>query len=140
MTVLLDTGPILSLADRSDPFHSRVAAAWTSDEGPFITTMAVIPEACHLLVKYLGAESELAFLRSWRQGEVRVESITDRDLDRSLAILERYRDQEFGFVDATLFSLAERLRIRKVLTLDHHHFDAYRPAHCAGWEHLIARE
>lgn len=137
MTVLLDTGPILSLADRSDAFHARVATAWESEEGPFVTSSAVIPEACYLLLKYLGTGSELAFLRSWRQGEIRVESISERDLDRSIAILDRYRDQEFGFVDATLFALAERLRIRKVLTLDHRHFDAYRPAHCPAWEHLI---
>lgn len=34
----------------------------------------------------------------------------------------------------------ERHRIRKVMTLDHQHFDAYRPSHCTAWEHLIARD
>ncbi len=140
MTVLLDTGPILSLADRKDPFHASVVAAWQEEEGPFVTTMGVVAEASYLLLKYLGPDSELAFLRSWREGEIRVEPVTEKDLDRVLVILARYRDQGFGFVDAALFALAERLKIRRVLTLDHRHFDAYRPAHCPAWEHLLARE
>ena len=139
MTVLLDTGPLLSLADRRDPCHERAKRAWRQSRGPFLTSVAVIPEAAYLLLKYLGPTAELGLLESWRSGEIRVEPVTEGDLRRVLEILRTYRDQEFGFTDAALFAMAERLKIRRVMTLDYRHFDAFQPSHCASWEHVLLK-
>lgn len=137
MTVLVDTGPLLSLADRDDPMHAAVRAAWERASGPFVTSIAVVPETCYLLMKYLGPRAERRFLEWWNRGEIVVEPVTSRDRESILAILKRYEDQKFGFSDAALFSLAERLRLPSVLTFDRRHFDVYRPAAFPAWEHLL---
>jgi predicted nucleic acid-binding protein len=137
VTVLVDTGPIVSLADRNDSRHRDVKRAWRATRGPFVTSIAVVPEVSYLLLKYLGPPAELSFLESWQSGEIRVEPVRDGDLSRILEILRTYEDQRFGFADSSLFALAERLKIRQVLTFDRRHFDSYRPAHCSAWEHLL---
>jgi hypothetical protein len=135
--ILVDTGPILALADRKDPRHRDVKKAWSRHGGPYVTGVAVVPEACYLLLKYLGPDAELGFVRSWQAGEIRVEPVTDRDAQRVIEILTGYRDQAFGFTDSSLFALAERLKIRSVLTFDRRHFDAFRPIHCESWDYLV---
>jgi len=137
VSILLDTGPILSLADTSDDHHAAVKAAWEASQDTFVTSQAVITEASYLLSKYLGPDAELRLLAAWQAGDFRVEPIADDDLRRVLEILRAYRDQRFGFTDAGLFTLAERFKIRRVMTLDRRHFDAYRPAHCPTWEHVV---
>ena len=137
MSILLDTGPILALADRTDPYHRSVTRAWESTRESFVTSQAVIPEACYMLAKFLGTEAELRFLDSWRSADFLVEPVSDGDLRRVLEILNAYRDQRFGYTAAALFALAERKKVTRVMTLDRRHFDTYRPAHCSAWEHVL---
>jgi uncharacterized protein len=40
-----------------------------------------------------------------------------------------FDDQSLGVVDASVLVLVERLRERKLATLDHRHFTIPRPAH-----------
>jgi len=119
--------------------HRQVRAAWKASRGPFITSVAVLTEVSDLLVKYIGPDAEVLFLESCRAGQVRVEQVTDRDLSRVIEILREYSDKRFGFVDAALFALAERLGLEHVLTLDRRHFDAFRPRHCRAWRHVLAQ-
>ena len=49
------------------------------------------------------------------------------DLARVNEIRRQYNDLPLGFVDASLVALAERYRIRRVLTLDRRHFTAVKP-------------
>ena len=43
---------------------------------------------------------------------------------------ETYADFPLGTTDTSVIALAERLRITEIVTLDHGHFAAVRPAHC----------
>jgi predicted nucleic acid-binding protein len=135
--ILLDTGPAVSLADRSDSNHEEVKKVWLAAGESFVMSIAAVPETCYLLLKYLGPDPEIRFLRSWQEGDFLVEPVTETDRERILEIVGKYKKQRFGFTDAAAFALAERLKIRKVLTFDRRHFGAYRPAHCPGWEYLI---
>ena len=62
--------------------------------------------------------------------------MTAEDLERVNQILEQYADSQLDFVDAVIVSIAERLRITCVLTLDHRHFSIMRPRHCDYFEIL----
>jgi predicted nucleic acid-binding protein len=55
---------------------------------------------------------------------------------RAAEILRIYAEARIGFVDASLVAVAERLKIRRVLTVDHCHFDMIRARHCDGFEIL----
>ncbi|MFH0803269.1 MAG: PIN domain-containing protein [bacterium] len=132
MPILADTGPLYALADISDAHHKAARAVWEREEEIFIVPVTILPEVCYLLTKYLGAKAELRFLGSLAGGEMKLESLTEEDLERSMEILEKYRDADFGFVDASLMAISERLKIKKVFTLDKKHFRTYKPSHCAS--------
>ena len=53
--VLLDTGVIVALLDRSENFHQACAEAVRSLEAPLVTCEAVIAESCYLLRNLPGA-------------------------------------------------------------------------------------
>ena len=50
--------------------------------------------------------------------------------------MRQYADSNIGFVDASIVAVAERLDIRKVLTLDRRHFGVIRPRHCPALDIL----
>src|SRR5437016_12646904 len=53
--VLLDTGFIVALLDRSESFHKTCARAVQEVEAPLVTCEAVITESCYLLRNLSGA-------------------------------------------------------------------------------------
>ena len=132
-TVLVDTGPLYALADKNDSWHARVVSFVESVAPRLIVPMTVLPEACYLIAKFLGSEAEIELADSVRRGEVAVESLTKPDWSRTVEVMRKYSDVELGFVDASLVALAERLRIREILTVDRRHFSLVRPRHCRSF-------
>src|SRR2546429_1793169 len=57
--VLLDTGVIVALLDRSERFHQACAEAVGELEAPLITCEAVIAERCYLLRNLVGAAGDV---------------------------------------------------------------------------------
>ena len=53
--VLLDTGCIVALLDRSERYHTQCAEVVTSLQEPLMTCEAVIAESCYLLRRLPGA-------------------------------------------------------------------------------------
>lgn len=52
-----------------------------------------------------------------------------------MRVLE-YRDAEVGFVDSSVVTVAERLKVRRVMTTDRRHFSIIQPRHCSRLELL----
>jgi len=128
--VLIDTGIIYALADRTDTWHKKAVDFTTAFMGKLLVPSPVIPEACYLLNSFLGANAELAFLHSLIKKELVIEHSKEDDLLRIVELLKKYRDQNIGYVDASLIAVAERLKIKKVLTTDRKHFPIIKPNHC----------
>jgi hypothetical protein len=129
LAIIADTGPLYALADVDDEFHVPVKTFVSKNRETVIVPGPVVVEVCYLIAENLGTHAETAFLKSLAARELLLEQPTMRDLERSIEILEKYQDAEFGMVDATVMAMAERLGIEKVMTLDHRHFAAYRPRH-----------
>jgi predicted nucleic acid-binding protein len=55
---------------------------------------------------------------------------------RASALLDRYADLNLDFADACAVALAERLNVRRLLTLDRRHFAAVRPRHSPAFDVL----
>ncbi len=128
--VLIDTGIIYALADRTDTWHTRAVNFTTTFRGKLLVPSPVISEACYLLNSFLGASAELAFLHSLINREIVIEHSKEDDLLRIVELLKKYEDQNIGYVDASLIAVAERLKITKVLTTDRKHFSIIKPNHC----------
>lgn len=134
MAILVDTGVIVALLDRDDPHHASVDELLAAIREPRYVPLAVLPEVSHLVRKYLGSEVELGFVKSVLEGEFVLECGQPADLSRAAAIMEQRSD--FGTVDALIMATAERLRIKKIATLDRRHFGRFKPVHCAAFELL----
>jgi predicted nucleic acid-binding protein len=76
------------------------------------------------------------FLKQLIQSDVIFETVTVTDLERTTEILAQYADTRLDFVDATIVSIAERLNIFRVFTLDRRDFSIIRPRHCDYFEIL----
>jgi predicted nucleic acid-binding protein len=52
--------------------------------------------------------------------------------------MEKYQDLPMDLADGTLVVLGEELKLNRVFTLDHKHFQIYRPLHVKRFELLPA--
>ena len=114
--LLLDTGALVGLLDRSQSVHKACIEFYSSWFGPVVTTEAVITEAIHLLSTVRnGPEVCLDFVLSG--GAVLVPS-TEMSLTGCRALIKKYPDLPMGFAEATLVVLAEELDTNLIFTFD----------------------
>ena len=122
--ILADTSANYALLDRSDRNHARAVALARLMQRRRLTpllTNFIVGETHGLVLSRLGA----GLARQWLFGNVwPIERITADDEVRARDILRRYDDKSFSYVDATSFSLMERLGIRQAFSFDPH-FEQY---------------
>ncbi len=121
--VLLDTGVIVALLDRSERFHQPAVETVESLTAPLVTCEAVVAESCHLLRGLSGACE--AVLENVSNGTFQIPFELTRSATAVRRILRKYRDCRADFADACLIKLAEELETGDILTLDHD-FEVYR--------------
>lgn len=127
--LIVDTGPLVAVADADDPDHAVCDDLLATDAGPLVTTALVIAEAGFLANRQVGPEAEAALIADVAAGRIIVEALTVADWRRTLELIRTYADLPLGVTDASLVALAERHRAARVATLDHRHFRVVRPSH-----------
>lgn len=132
--LIVDTGPLVAVADTDDPDHAVCDELLDTNPGPLVTTALVIAEAGFLINRQAGADAEAALVADVVEGRIVVEPLTRRDWQRTLELVRTYIDLPLGIADASLIALAERHRVERIATLDHRHFRVVRPAHCDAFE------
>jgi len=121
--VLLDTGVIVALLDRSEKFHQVCAEVVGELEAPLITCEAVIAESCYLLRNLAGAPE--AVVENVAAGVFQVPFQLSREAVGLKQVLRKYRDRKIDLADACLIRLAEEFETADILTLDRD-FAVYR--------------
>jgi predicted nucleic acid-binding protein len=134
--VLVDTGAIVAMTNEGDSHHQDVLRCLQQTSDRLLVPISVLPEVDYLLTRRLGPHVAIAAIEAVTTGEFRLESITGADLPRILGLMRQYADSNIGFVDASVVAVAERLGIRKILTLDRRHFGVIRPRHCPALDIL----
>jgi predicted nucleic acid-binding protein len=122
-SVLLDTGPIVALLDRSERRHEECLRALDSIKEPLVTCEAVIAEACYLTRSLPGASE--AIVHNLASGTFQIPiHLTDcaAAIER---IFKKYRDRQVDLADACLIHLASELHTGEIFTLDRD-FAVYR--------------
>lgn len=135
-SIIVDTGPLYAIADRDDDWQHRTVRFLEANPYDLIVPASVLPEAAYLLLTHLGPAAEQRLLQTVLRGEFTVEDLTQADYRRTLELLRRYESALFGFVDATVTAVAERLNVQHVLTTDRRDFSIVRPRHCKQFELL----
>lgn len=121
--VLLDTGVIVALLDRSERHHGQCVATVEALEGALVTCEAVIAESCYLLRKLPGAAETV--LENVERGVFHIPLQLSQSAAPVRNIMRKYRDLPADFADACLIHLADQLNTGDILTLDRD-FQAYR--------------
>lgn len=124
--LLLDTGALASLLDRSQRRHREFVDFFDSWTGQVVTTEAVLTESTHLLGRIAGGA--IACLDFVLSGGALLIPATANSIRRARDLMKRYADCPMDFADATLVVLAEDLGTNIVLTTDQRDFSIYRIA------------
>jgi uncharacterized protein len=115
--VLLDTGCIVAMLDRSEQHHQQCAEVISSLDAPLVTCEAVIAESCYLLRGLKGAPQ--AVLENVDRGTFLIAYRLAGDNAAQVAkLLTKYADVPMDFADACLVDLAAQFQTSRILTLD----------------------
>ena len=126
MSIIVDTGFWLALANRKDTYHEASKRALEQVREPLICTWPVVTETCHLITARLGVDAELSFIEAANRGAFTIFDLTAAHLPRIRELIERYRNLPMDLADASLVILAEHLASGRILSTDQRDFGAYR--------------
>ncbi len=124
MAIIADTGGLLVLLDKKDPRHQ---AAFDCLDEKLIVPSLILPEVDYLASRRLAQGAMNTLLSSLFIGEFDYYEVDLFDLQRAHEIMKQYADARVGLVDAAVVAVAERLRINRILTIDHRHFSMFKP-------------
>jgi predicted nucleic acid-binding protein len=125
--VLADTGPLFAAADEDDAEHERALRQIDDldrDGRSVLVPYPILLEAYGLVLKRFGWQAALRWLDN--AAEASLINPTPEDYSVACAIVRALSDQDISLIDATVATLAMRLRV-EVWTYDHH-FDVMRVA------------
>lgn len=131
--VVVDTGPLVAVADRDDAHHRRCVDWFDHHDGRVIVPAPVIVEVCWLLGRRVGPSAEAAFLAGLTGRDPRIEDLDAVDYRRAAQLVARYDDLDLGFVVASVVAVAERLGLDTVATINHRDFRVVRPEHVGAF-------
>ena len=94
----------------------------------------VVAETAWMIESRLGPGAEVSFVRLVITGEIEVIDLTVADYTRCADLIERYADLGLGLVDASVATVAERLNVATVATLNHRDFRVVRPRHLEAFD------
>ena len=121
--VLVDTGVLVAVLDRSDPHQHRAAAAWLArNRAPLLTVESVLSETAFFLpTRSRAALADLA----WR-GVLIARSPDSAGHARMAELFTKYADQDPDWAALALVWLAETAGVNQIATLNVADFGVYR--------------
>jgi predicted nucleic acid-binding protein len=131
---VVDAGPLYAAVDTDDDDHERCARSLQGRDLRLVVPALVVAEVTYLVGRRLGPRVESRFLAGLEA--VAVQAPFTEDWARIAELVEQYASFPIGGTDASVVALAERLNTDLVVTLDHRHFAAIRPRHCAQFRLL----
>ncbi len=136
MAVLLDTGFVYAVINRTERQHEAATNAARGVREPMLLPTPVIVEVAFLLLRDIGPLAGADFVGDLVTTDMILVEPEVSDYGRAAAILRQYNDAHIDLVDSLIVAMAERLNIDLILTLDQRHFRMFRPKHCVAFKLL----
>lgn len=124
--ILIDASGLLAVIDSAQPSHEAAARALRAAVPPRCLSPFVLAELDYMVSTRVSRAAASRLLAEVAHGVYQLEPFTSTDMQRAMEILDRFHDLDVGLADASVVVLAERYRVRDVLTLDERHFRAMR--------------
>jgi hypothetical protein len=122
--LFVDTAGWMACADAADPEHARACRARDAalERGSLlVATDYVVDETLTLIRMRLGPAAAKAW---WERVEgssrLRWEWIGVARAEKARSVFFRQRDKDYSFTDCTSLVVMQELKLREVLTTDHH--------------------
>jgi len=121
--VLLDSGPLIALFNKSDKYHKLSVDFIKKNKRQLVTTIANITEVVYVLAYSRDAQS--SFLKWMSLSSIVVESIESEEILEICELFEKYNDVPMDFADACMVYLGDKLGTNEIATIDSD-FEIYR--------------
>lgn len=136
MRAIADTSFMLGYLNKRDIDHEACMKVFKVQKEIYLP-QSTLAEIGYMLGRSSGNWSVVFFLRNLPAvAKFHLVALEFEDVKRTADILEKYADTRVDFVDATIVAVAERLKISRILTLDHRDFSLIRPEHVEHFELL----
>jgi len=124
--ILTDTGPLVALVNRNDPYHrAALDAAAGLPAGPMLTTWPCLTEAMDLAGRAAGHSGQDAVWRLIAAGRLVIREAGEEEAGRMAEMMDTYQDLPMDLADASMTTAAEVTGERRVFSFDGH-FRVYR--------------
>ena len=133
-TILIDSGPLIALFDRSDKYHIKTKEFLKHYNGKLLTSWAVITEVSHMLDFNLNVQID--FLKWIEMGGVILYNIEQSNLEDIITQMQNYTNVPMDLADATLMYIAHKESIRQIASIDSD-FDIYRTLKSGFLENVL---
>jgi predicted nucleic acid-binding protein len=124
LTLLIDTAPVVALADAREPRRAQILQLLESEPGSLVIPAPATAEIDYLLGQRFGTKARRAFLTDLAAGRFTIACLERDDYAKVVELEARYADHSLGLVDCSLVVLADRFRTTSLLTFDERHFRA----------------
>jgi len=114
--VILDTGVLVAVLDRSDNYHNWAIQQWEKVAKPLLTCEAVITESCFILQDVYGSED--AIMSLIERGTIKIDFSLNDEVKVIRELRQRYQSVPMSFGDGCLVRMTELIESSSVLTLD----------------------
>lgn len=121
----VDTSAWVSMADRAEASHQRVATVMRARRGHLVTGVHVLHETWTVMRYRHSWRAAEELIASIRRGVARIEITGVADLEVAATIATTFADQDFSLSDRTSWAVMERLGIHDAISLDRD-FRVYR--------------
>lgn len=138
MALVLDTGVVLALLNARDRHHRACVDLVSNTREPLVIPAAILGELDYWISQRLDPAAWRILVEDIERGAYLLEPTTEDDLVRTVELQQQYPSLSLGFVDAAVIAVCERLRERKVATIDRRDFSVVVPRHAPYLELLPA--
>jgi predicted nucleic acid-binding protein len=129
LTLLIDAGPLVALADRTEPLRDAILGALAGEPGALVIPAPTTAEIDYLLGRRFGSPARRAFLADLAAGRFTVAGLERGEYLSVLDLEARYGELDLGLADCALIVLAARYRTTRILSFDERHLRAVTPLH-----------
>jgi uncharacterized protein len=136
MTLILDAGPLIALADTEDRMIDPVRQAIAAEAGPLVIPAQVTAEVDYLMGARHGDFARRRFLADLGSGRFDVACLERDEYATAAALDARYADLRLGLSDCAIVVLAARFKTNRLLSFDERHFRAVTPLQGGAFELL----
>jgi uncharacterized protein len=126
--ILIDSGPMVAIIDPSDTHHQRAIELLSGlPTQPFLTTWPCISESMHIVGSKTGWRGQDALWEMIARGILIIHVTELSEYPRMRELMAKYADAPMDLADASLISLAEVRKLKRIMSFDDH-FYIYRIA------------